>query len=200
MLNPYSRWYPLRKELRRLKKIVRDNTLYRTHRMKLEGHRGKYIEPREAVLQASFQALVNFVEEEMFDIIDWASMIDVENKLDDENWTEGSLPYFEHHREVYEEILRLYHWWKYVRPHRDNDIFSVVLHLAWDNINTMETEPIEGRDSVRVLPPGERSARHMDNTPLLDPFRSEQRGVNEDEEEDQRMLERLVKIREALWS
>jgi len=69
--------------------------------------RGKWYDKDEVLLHATFQLLVDFVEQEKPDkVCDWQ--------------------YDEPHRNAWSEILQLYKWWKEERPNRHDPLDDVV--------------------------------------------------------------------------
>lgn len=63
-----------------------------------------YADPREVMLHACFQSLVDLIEEHMFDMIDW-------------QWNE-------YHQHNYKEMMELYSWWVVKRPKRRDPLFD----------------------------------------------------------------------------
>jgi hypothetical protein len=71
---------------------------FNRYKLRIEALDKRYQDPGDLVLDASFQVLINFREENWFNHIDWHSD--------------------EYHADIYNKTTHLYNWYKYKRPAR----------------------------------------------------------------------------------
>jgi hypothetical protein len=124
----------------------------------------------EVLLHATFQILVDFVEQERpAEIVDW--------DCNDEC------------KHVWSEIMSLYKWWKEERPARKSPLDDESLETP-----PFEFEPIPNSDLYHMIEPDKEQYKAYYQA--LDTHHElEQTWL----EEDQRNLHRLIEIRGYLW-
>lgn len=131
-----------------------------------------YHDPREMIIHAAFQILENFVKEPMFKKIDW-------------QWND-------YHKNIYNESMALYHWWKNIRPKRKDPLYaSDVKAPSWNFVPCEDSKFFERGPSD--LTPEEEAKWHKACED------SNQFEIDCDKE-DAIMLQRLIAIREGLWT
>ncbi len=125
----------------------------------------------EVMLHATFQLLVDFMEQEQPDKhIDWSH--------DNE------------HREAWKEIRALYRWWTTRRPSRHSPLDDKKIAIP-----PLRFEKIAGTTLSRLVTP-DKQKYAVYYRALKQHTRLEQKW----REEDQRNLHRLMDIREFLWT
>jgi hypothetical protein len=184
--------FPRVRPLRQIRDIIKPY-----NRLKIPTLDRGYADPRERLLHASFTILKEFVEDEMFEHTDWAAMIDVDNKLGQDEKYRMEDSYYREYRLAYTEILTLYYWWVYKRPHREDTIEHVVTMLAFDTLES----PWEERKDGTYFSPSKPGTQFT--SPLIDPFREPETGWNaimKGDVGDKEMLKRLAEVQPYLWS
>jgi hypothetical protein len=123
------------------------------------------------MLHAVFQLLVDFVEQEKPDqIVDW-----------------NSDPA---HKQAWQEIRSLYHWWTQTRPARKSPLDEKDLKkppMRWKKIDGTENQQLVDYDKKKYAAYDAALKKH---------WRLEKKW----DEEDQRNLHRMVEIRQFLWT
>lgn len=125
----------------------------------------------EILLHATFQLLVDFVEQEKPDqIIDWNS--------DDL------------HKKAWKEIKSLYKWWKNTRPNRKSPLNDKKIKHP-----SLKFEKVPGKDLSKMIEPDKKKY-----SKYYQALKKTQKLEQKWEEEDQNNLHRLIDIRKFLWT
>ena len=141
----------------------------RKHTLKICTLDNTWHDKDEVLLHAVFQILVNFIEKERVEIVDWE---------DDAK-----------HAHAWHEMQDLYKWWKEVRPARVDPI----LELSDDKVPPLRFERIDENYHRLIMPIDDEWPEWRDAY-----NKSVELGFDW-AEEDQRNLHRLVEIRGFLW-
>lgn len=129
--------------------------------LKIKSLDSDYADPREVLLHAAFQVLVNFVEEPMFKMIDW-------------HWND-------YNKNIYNESVALYNWWTVDRPNRHDPISDIAEEDVPDLPNL----------GNRKDPRFKKWNDACDKSDRLELLWNA---------EDAMMLQRLIAIREGMWT
>jgi len=125
----------------------------------------------DVLLHASFQLLVDFIENEHPDrFIDWNA-----DKL---------------HRRAWKEIKSLYKWWKEKRPARKDPLDDKKLPTP-----PMRFKKISGSENYEMVEPDKKKFAKYYKA-----IKTHSRLEKKWFEEDQRNLHRLIEIRDFLWT
>jgi len=127
------------------------------------------------ILYASFQSLVDYVEEEM-KLIEWS-------------WNKE-------HSDCKKEMDLLYHWWKKIRPNRKEPYIDKSI---WKGIKLPKhTFTKKDKDTWILDPPKYKNKEHQ--KAVKNAWEQCRRREEEYAKEDEKMLQRLLKIKRMLWS
>lgn len=130
-----------------------------------------YADPREVMLHACFQSLVDLIEERMFDRIDW-------------QWNE-------YHQQNYKEMIELYNWWIVKRPNRKDPLLAEGVKSPDIDFTPAEEKGFFLMNQRWSSP--EAQQRWNEVCKASQTF-------EDCNNEDKEMLHRLVNIREDMWT
>ena len=125
----------------------------------------------EILLHATFQLLVDFVEQEIPDQII--------------NWNSDVL-----HKEAWKEIKSLYKWWKNIRTNRKSPLDDKKIKHP-----PMKFEKVPGKNLSKMIEPDKKKY-----SKYFQALRKTLKLERKWEEDDQRNLHRLIDIRKFLWT
>lgn len=128
-----------------------------------------YCDPRELLLHASFQCLVDFIEKENAEIVDWNDNKEL--------------------RKAWKEIQSLYNWWTKERPNRKDPLYDPKVKIP-----KLKTKYDKKTKLHRVL-----EHDHVKYAAFDIAARASFIWEAECDKEDMKNLIRLAKIREYLW-
>lgn len=141
------------------------STVLKIHTLKKGWH-----DKDEILLHAAFQLLVDFVEKEQPERIDWDA-----NKM---------------HRQAWREIRSLYKWWKEKRPARRSPLDNKRLLMP-----PIKFKKIPGSELSQLVQPDRKKYAAYYRA-----MKKDARLEKQWYEEDQRNLHRLIEVRGFLWT